>query len=247
MLTNKLKKMNKSNLNKQRLNYNIVPMSSDNDNDRQIVIEFFKKNFFQQEPLIMCVQLYKDVESVEKLQNHFFKTLDNGLTFKAVSSNGDLIGVITNEIIVRDNEKRSNCSSNSKVQEQGSVKFNKFMKLFQKVEQESDMFERYPNVNRVMDIKGVAVDETFRGQGVCKALFYKSKELALENKCSMVRVDCSSYFSASAAEKLGFQCIYSLNYEEYTNEKGEVIFNSLPPHKQFKVYVISIEDFFHTD
>jgi len=91
-----------------------------------------------------------------------------------VSSNGDLIGVITNEIIVRDKEKRSNCSSNSEVQE-GSVKFNEFMKLFQKIEQESYMFERYPNVNRVMDIKGVAVNEIFRGQGVCKALFRKSK------------------------------------------------------------------------
>lgn len=70
--------MNKSIINKQRLNYNIVPMSSDNDYDRQIVIEFLKKNFFQQEPLIMCIQLYKDVESVEKLQNHLFRTLDNG-------------------------------------------------------------------------------------------------------------------------------------------------------------------------
>lgn len=80
-----------------------------------------------------------------------------------------------------------------------------------------------------------------------KILNLNFRELALENECSMVRVDCSSYFSGSAAEKLGFQCIYSLNYEEYTNEKGEVIFNSLSPHKQFKVYVISIEDFLHTD
>jgi len=63
----------------------------------------------------------------------------------------------------------------------------------------------------------------------------------------MVRVECSSHFSASAAEKLGFQCIYSLYYEEYKNEKGEVIFNPLPPHKQFKVYVTPIEKYLHTD
>ncbi|XP_060848906.1 arylalkylamine N-acetyltransferase 1-like [Rhopalosiphum padi] len=238
--------MNNSNIDKVRLSYNIVPMSFNDVNDRQKVIEFIKKFFFQQEPLIRCIQLFKDVESVEKLQNHLFKTLDNGLTFKAVSSNGDLIGVITNEIIDRNNETRSNCTSNNEDQE-GSLKFNEFMKLFQKIEQESNMFERYTDVNRVMDIKAVAVNEKFRGQGVCKALFYKCKELALENKCSMVRVDCSSYFSASAAEKLGFQCIYSLNYEEYKNEKDEVIFNSLPPHKQFKVYVISIEKFFYAD
>jgi arylalkylamine N-acetyltransferase len=97
-----------------------------------------------------------------------------GLTFKAVSSDGDLIGVITNEIIDRNNETRSNCTSNNEDQE-GSLKFNEFMKLFQKIEQESNMFERYTDVNRVMDIKAVAVNEKFRGQGVCKALFYKCK------------------------------------------------------------------------
>jgi len=63
----------------------------------------------------------------------------------------------------------------------------------------------------------------------------------------MIRVGCSSNFSASAAERLGFQCIYSLHYEEYKNEKGEVIFNSLPPHTQFKMYVISIRKYMHTD
>ncbi|XP_025199058.1 dopamine N-acetyltransferase-like [Melanaphis sacchari] len=236
--------MNKFDVNKQRFSYNIVPMSSNDENDRQRVIEFIKKFFFQREPLVMCKQL--EFESMEKLQNHLFRTLDNGLTFKAVSSDGDLIGFISNEIIDRENKKPSNCSSKIDDQE-NSFKFKEFMTLFQKIEQESAMFERYPDVNRVMDIKAVAVNETFKGQGVCKALFYKSKELALENKCSMVRVDCSSYFSASAAEKLGFQCIYSMNYEEYKNEKGEVIFDPLPPHKQFKVYVISIEKFFHSD
>ncbi|KAL5233245.1 hypothetical protein ACI65C_000655 [Semiaphis heraclei] len=73
------------------------------------------------------------------------------------------------------------------------------------------------------------------------------RELALQNECSMVRVECSSNFPASAAEKLGFKCIYSLNYKEYKNDKDEVTFNSLAPHKQFKVYVIPIRKYLHTD
>jgi len=70
--------MNKSNIDKLCPSYDIVPMSSNDDNDRQIVIEFIKKYFFQQEPLIMCMQLFKDIESQEKLQNYLFRTLDNG-------------------------------------------------------------------------------------------------------------------------------------------------------------------------
>jgi len=70
--------MNKSNIDKPCPSYNIVPVSSNNENDRKIVIEFIKKYFFQQEPLIMCTQLFKDVKSMEKLQNYLFRTLDNG-------------------------------------------------------------------------------------------------------------------------------------------------------------------------
>jgi len=92
-----------------------------------------------------------------------------------VSWDGDLIGVISNEIMVRDSEQRNNCSSHIAEDQEGSVKFKEFMTLFQKVDQESDIFERYPDVNRIMDIKAVAVNEAFRGLGVCKALFYKSR------------------------------------------------------------------------
>lgn len=67
------------------------------------------------------------------------------------------------------------------------------------------------------------------------------RELALENECSMVHIECSSRFSAKAAEKLGYQCVYSLCYQEYKNEKGEIIFNTPTIHEQFKVYVLYIK------
>lgn len=63
----------------------------------------------------------------------------------------------------------------------------------------------------------------------------------------MVCINCSSHFSDSAAENLGFQYIYSLHYEEYKNKKGKMIFNYLSLHKQFKVYVIPIGKYLHVD
>jgi hypothetical protein len=89
-----------------------------------------------------------------------------------------LIGVISNEILSRDSEEHNNYSDDSSCQDD-SVKFKKFMTLFKKVEQESDVFKMHPTLNRVMDIKIVAVDEAFRGQGVCKALFDKTKYVCL--------------------------------------------------------------------
>lgn len=89
-----------------------------------------------------------------------------------MSSNGDLMGVILNKIISRDNLDHNN--SNNENQMNG-IKFNKFMALFKKVGDESNVFEKYPEINRIVDINLVAVNEIFKGQGVCKALFNKAK------------------------------------------------------------------------
>lgn len=50
------------------------------------------------------------------------------------------------------------------------TKFNDITTLLDKVEQEADVFQKFPTVDQIMDIKIISVDKSFRGQGVCKAL-----------------------------------------------------------------------------
>lgn len=57
----------------------------------------------------------------------------------------------------------------------------------------------------------------------------------------MIYVECSSHFSARVAEKLGYKCIYTLHYQEYKNQNGEIMFNTPTIHDQFKVYVLPIK------
>lgn len=122
------------------------------------------------------------------------------VVYKAVSANGDLMGVIVNEIMTRD------CAGHDDGQEddgqEDSVNFKKFMDLFQKVERESDVFGKYPDVDRIMHIKMVAVAEAFKGRGVCTALFEKTKYvcpltryLFLFSGVSRVRETASQLFS----------------------------------------------------
>lgn len=56
----------------------IVPMTT---NDKAVVSEFLKTFFFGHEPLVMSFEFFEDVESLEKLQNNAFKTLDSGEPF----------------------------------------------------------------------------------------------------------------------------------------------------------------------
>lgn len=93
------------------------------------------------------------------------------MAFKAVSPDGDLIGVVLNNLTCRENCEKNNKSEDGP---KDNTKFNVITAFLDKVEREADMFKKYPNVDRVMDIKIISVDESFRGQGVCKALIDKT-------------------------------------------------------------------------
>jgi arylalkylamine N-acetyltransferase len=93
------------------------------------------------------------------------------LAFKAVSPNGDLMGVVLNNLTYRiDGEKNNEIEEETK----DDTKFNIITAFLDKVEREVDVLKKYPNVDRLIDIKIIAVDKSFRGQGVCKALIDKT-------------------------------------------------------------------------
>lgn len=83
------------------------------------------------------------------------------------------MGVILSSLTCRGDREETNDSGKNPADEH--TKFNDITTLLDKVEREADVFSKYPNVDRVMDIKIISVDESFRGQGICKALIDKTK------------------------------------------------------------------------
>lgn len=81
------------------------------------------------------------------------------------------MGVILSSFMCKEERGKINESENGP---EDNTKFNDITTLLDKVEREADVFGKYPNVNRVIDIKIISVDESFRGQGVCKALIDKT-------------------------------------------------------------------------
>lgn len=69
--------------------------------------------------------------------------------------------------------------------------------------------------------------------------FFVCRELARELGCGLMTADCTSHFTAKALKKLGFDCIYTLNYADY-KVNGEVVFKPEPPHAAVTVYAQKI-------
>ncbi|XP_015363578.1 PREDICTED: dopamine N-acetyltransferase-like isoform X1 [Diuraphis noxia] len=215
-----------------KVSINVVPIT---DNDKQVVMNSLKQYFFRDEPLCASLGLMEEKESVVQLENFCADLLQSGVSFMAVSAEtGEMVGASLNTTICRDNEiKQFGDENNDK-----SSKFNDIMVLLDKAGRDVDVFGHYPNINRIMELKIITVNEAYRGQGVCKALINKSKELALELGYQMIYVECSSHFTAKAVERFGFQCIYSLSYSDYVNKQNDVVFKTQPPHKYFKIHVL---------
>jgi len=220
---------------KIKILFNIVPITETNEQD---VLNSIEKYFIRDEPLNESVELSKEKESVIKYRNFCTNLLHTGLSFAAVSETGEVMGVILNSIMNMDDYIIQQYSDENF---DPSSRFDDIEVLLNKVRRDIDLFGKYPNVNidRIMELKLISVNEAYRGQGVCQALVKKSKEMALELGYQMIYSECSSYFTAKAMERCGFQCIYSLPYSDYVDRKGKVVFNVVkPPHECIKVQLL---------
>ncbi|KAJ9596159.1 hypothetical protein L9F63_027218 [Diploptera punctata] len=117
-----------------------------------------------------------------------------------------------------------------------NLRFRKILQLLVEVEKKSDIFTKYPDVDKQIEVRILSVDTVMRGRGIAKALLDKTRELAMQNGFRLMRVDCTSHFSARAVARLGFECIFSLPYEEYCRD-GKQVFHPALPHTQVATYV----------
>lgn len=54
-------------------------------------------------------------------------------------------------------------------------KFKKILQLLSFLKKQSNVFGLYPDIDKVLDIVILSVDESYRGQGICKALIQKTR------------------------------------------------------------------------
>lgn len=89
---------------------------------------------------------------------------------------GELMGASLNNAMFRGNEIQEVGEENN----EKCSKYNDIMGLLDKAERDTDIFGKYPNIDRIMELKIITVNEAYRGQGICKALVNKSKYIIIK-------------------------------------------------------------------
>ncbi|XKL64949.1 hypothetical protein PGB90_005035 [Kerria lacca] len=215
--------------------YTIIPITND-VKDR--VVNFLRKFFFRDEPLNMAVGLLDEPNAnCTELEEYCLACIPNGMSIMAVSPSGYILGMCLNEIKIRDQKENNDSKIND---ECANPKCKKILQLLATMNKCSDVFGHFPTAEKLLEIVILSVDESCRGQGICKTLVEKTKEMAIQKNFPLIKVDCTSHFSAKAVSRLGFHCIYTISYMDYVDSEGNRVFKTKSPHSSAKTFVLPL-------
>lgn len=198
------------------------------EDDAEEVLKMLKKFFFKDEPL----NTFVDLGECKELEKYSTKSLHEHCSFKAVNSRGEIVGVNINGLISRPKETdeppaklADNCDH---------PKFKKIMALMDYVDENFNIFDLYQDVDRLLDIKIMSVDSNYRGLGIAGKLTDRTMQYVKDNNIKLVHVLCSSHFSARVMEKMDFQEVYKLPYQDYL-VNGEQVLDPAKPHVAVRI------------
>ncbi|XP_072376345.1 arylalkylamine N-acetyltransferase 1-like isoform X2 [Diabrotica undecimpunctata] len=200
--------------------------------EQEAVRDHLREFFFKQEPCNESVGIITEERPIcQELESFTLQGFNNGLSIIA-ECNSRIVGVCLNVMLERDTFEFEEYPVTDE-------RFVKVVRLLEYAEREVDLFKRYPEVNKILSIFILSVDASLRGKGIAKKLTNKAKELAKEHGAQIIFMECTSFFSAAMAKSLGYELIWSLDYENY-KINGEVVLKPAPPHKSLQLFVYKL-------
>ena len=143
-------------------------------------------------------------------------------------STGEIVGVRANHII-----SKAVKLDKTHIKTEG---IRKFINFIQYLDSLCSVFDHY-NVEEVFHFLALGVHKDYRQRGIgtkmMKAAVTLVENLGLGNV--IIKGDGTSNYSKRIFEKLGFDMLLEVKYEDY-KENGDVVFKNMGEHKSFKVY-----------
>lgn len=150
-------------MDKQKFHYRII-----NANDTSKLLEFFKANFYADEPVNHYLNIMGNAESMEAISKYYVKDIAQNISLLAKSESGEFAGVCLNSIKSRKDREGEPITEPI---------FAKIFRLLQFAYNESKVFEKFPDIDEVMSFDVISVDRKFQGHSIATILFSKSRQV----------------------------------------------------------------------
>ncbi|CAG4969569.1 unnamed protein product [Colias eurytheme] len=202
------------------------------ESDVEDVMKFMKRTFFNTEPLCTTVGYCQTENEETPDMDDFMQYSLPGDSFQARDDHGRIVGALICGPVPLVNpgvnlHELKNCRS---------PKYKKFIQMMFLREMLLEIWNIYPNDDRVFEIKLACTDPKWRKKGIMNALMKEAENAAKALNIRLLRIDTTSAYSAKSAERMGFKCVYSRLYKDILLD-GKPLIVPEPPHLHDKVFV----------
>jgi len=205
------------------------------DEDAQEVLAMLKRFFFKDEPL----NTFLNLGECKELEEYSLKCIKDACSFKAVHNvNGEIIGVFLNGLMKR---PAKDAVPEKSAETCEHPKFKKILSLMDFIEANYNIFDAYPNTDVILDGKVLSVNTNYRGLGIAGQLTEATLGYMRANNIPVMHVLCTSQYSARVMEKLGFNEVYSLKFEEF-KVNGKVVLTPALPHVAARILIKELDE-----
>ncbi|KAF9806327.1 hypothetical protein SFRURICE_001182 [Spodoptera frugiperda] len=137
--------------------------------DTEECLELLRKTFFIDEPMNHAVGLCSDgnCAELEEYSAHYLH--ENGWSFKAVDKNGKIVGVMVSGLSPL-KPKDDGSDYVTQAQQCKDPKFAKILYVLAQREEGAKLWEKFPDLDEVLDVKLAATDPNWRKRGIMNNL-----------------------------------------------------------------------------
>lgn len=199
-----------------------------NENDTDAILEFLRKHFYPDEPLIMGNESKQQSSKDEEFS---ISLIPSGTSIVAIDTDNQIIGVkLAGPAKPGDAEEMLNEAKLCK-----DKKWSEILNLLAYVEIQANVFERY-NVDRALYMQIISVHSKFRGKSIALKMTEKCMDIGRKLGYQLAKCICTSIYAAQFSEKLQMDCVYELAYKDYKDNSGKQVFHPPSPHTHIKAY-----------
>ncbi|KAL4715618.1 hypothetical protein ACJJTC_006197 [Scirpophaga incertulas] len=211
--------------------YTVQPVS---DGDVDEIMNLLRRTFYVDEPLNDAIELYSEDTPCPELDEYCRHSLLEGLSFKAVSKQGRIVGVTISGVSPL--HDRNGTDMLKQAEQCKNPKFQKILYILTQREEGARLWERYPDEKEMVEVHVAATDENWRKLGIMNKLMEETENATKKRGFHLLRLDTSSFYSAKSAERLGFTCVHRALYKDITKD-GQPLIVPKPPHIEDRVNI----------
>lgn len=199
-------------------------------------VNFLIEHFYRDEPL-SCLE--PKIVPSETDRADILACLKCGTSLLAVqiNENGEEELVAVNAAIPKDPSSIEKYFQTA--EKEGNTKYGQVMKLLGVAQLEADLFNRY-GVDKVFYTFMTCVKPSMRGKNLGFRLKQELMELGRRLGLKVLTGDCTSFYSARLFDRMGWNLINSILYQDYVDENNEPVFKPPPPHIGVQTYAVSL-------